>query len=518
MVVVAVIGKVMRFYASALFLGMILMGKAAATSPPNIVFILADDLGYGDVACYNPQSQIPTPNLDQLAKEGMRFTDAHSPATVCSPTRYSLLTGRMCFRTGRSRVFSGLGGPCLIEDDRLTLPEMLKTKNYTTALFGKWHVGLSFFDKGGERIEKMGLEGVNLIDYSKPIGGAPVTHGFDHFYGTACCPTTDWLYAYIEGDQIPVPPVKPIDKSTLPKHPYSNDCRPGMIAPNFDLEEVDLVFLKKSQEFLKAHAEKKADKPFFLLHSMQAVHLPSFPAKQFQGKTKFGPHGDFIFQMDWVVGELLKTLDELELSENTIVMFGSDNGPEVPTVIAMRRDHQHDGARPWRGVKRDQWEGGHRTPFIVKWLGVVKPGAVSDEIMSLTDVFATCAAITGAKFPELAGEDSFDLTPVLKGTQGEKPLRPYLLQQTFAMKLSIRQGDWKYIDHKGSGGNSYERLGEWGMKSFALPDTDPDAPGQLYNLKEDPSETTNLSSKHPEVAERLKKLLEESKKSGRTGA
>ena len=518
MVAVAVIGKVMRFYACAFLMGMILMSKAAAASLPNIVFILADDLGYGDVACYNPQSQIPTPNLDQLAKEGMRFTDAHSPATVCSPTRYSLLTGRMCFRTGRSRVFSGLGGPCLIADDRLTLPEMLKTKNYTTALFAKWHVGLSFFDKEGERIEKTGLEGVNLIDYSKPIGGAPVTHGFDHFYGTACCPTTDWLYAYIEGDQIPVPPVKPIDKSTLPKHPYSNDCRPGMIAPNFDLEEVDLVFLKKSQEFLKAHAEKKADKPFFLLHSMQAVHLPSFPAKQFQGKTKFGPHGDFIFQMDWVVGELLKTLDELELSQNTIVMFGSDNGPEVPTVIAMRRDHQHDGARPWRGVKRDQWEGGHRTPFIVKWPGVVKPGAVSDEIVSLTDVFSTCATITGASFPNSAGEDSFDLTPVLKGTHGEKPLRPYLLQQTFAMKLSIREGGWKYIDHKGSGGNNYERPGEWGMKSFALRDTDPDAPGQLYNLKEDPGETTNLYSKRPEVVERLKKLLEESKESGRTSA
>lgn len=490
--------------------------QLASAATPNIVFILADDLGYGDLGCYNPTSKIPTPNLDKLAGEGMRFTDAHSPATVCTPTRYSLLTGRMCFRTGRSRVFSGVGGPCLIEKDRLTLPAMLKTKGYSTALFGKWHVGMSFFDKEGKRISDQGLNGVKQIDYSRKVGGSPIEFGFDEFYGTACCPTTDWLYAFIDGDRIPVPPTKQIDKSTLPKHPYANDCRPGMIAPNFDLEEVDLVFLEKSKSFLKTQVKESPDKPFFLLHSMQAVHLPSFPAKQFQGKSGSGPHGDFIHQMDWVVGELMKTLEDLGVAGNTIVMFGSDNGPEVPSVIAMRRDHGHDGAKPWRGVKRDQWEGGHRTPLIVKWPGVVKPGSTSDEIVSLTDVFATCATTTGANFTSDAGEDSFDLTPVLKGEKIEEPIRPYLLQQTFAMKLSIRQGNWKYIDHKGSGGNNYERKNEWSMGQYALPDTDPDAPGQLYNLKDDPGETTNLYSKHPEVVARLKALLEVSKESGRT--
>lgn len=489
---------------------------AKAESLPNIVFILADDLGYGDVGCYNAESTIPTPNLDRLAEEGMRFTDAHSPATVCTPTRYSLLTGRMCFRTNRSRVFSGVGGPCLIEGDRLTLPEMLKGTGYATAIFGKWHVGMSFFNQEGNRIESKGLAGAKEIDFSRAVKGGPIEHGFDQFYGTACCPTTDWLYAYIEGDRIPVPPVKQVDKSTLPKHPYANDCRPGMIAPNFDLEEVDLVFLKKSQEFLKKQVSKKPKQPFFLFHSMQAVHLPSFPAKQFQGKTKSGPHGDFIFQMDWIVGELMKTLDELGVSDETLVMFGSDNGPEVPTVIAMRRDHEHDGAKPWRGVKRDQWEGGHRTPFIVKWPGAVKPGSESDEMVSLTDVFATCAAVTGATFPKEAGEDSFDLSAVLKGTQGDKPLRPYLLQQTFAKKLSLRQGDWKYIDHKGSGGNNYEKKNEWAMGQYALPNTDPDAPGQLYNLKDDPGETSNLYSKRPEMRKKLKALLDESIAAGRS--
>lgn len=294
--------KIVRCLAASL----LFVQSALADTPPNIVFILADDLGYGDVGCYNPTSKIPTPNLDRLAKEGMRFTDAHSPATVCTPTRYSLLTGRMCFRTGRSRVFSGVGGPCLIEDGRLTLPQMLKDKGYATAMFGKWHVGMSFFDKDGNRIEKQGLQAVKEIDFSREVGGSPVNYGFDQFYGTACCPTTDWLYAYIDGKRIPVPPVKQVDKSTLPKHPYANDCRGGMVAPNFNLEEVDLVFLKKSQEFLK---KREKGKPFFLFHSMQAVHLPSFPAKQFQGKSGQGPHGDFIYQMDWTVGELMKTLE-----------------------------------------------------------------------------------------------------------------------------------------------------------------------------------------------------------------
>ena len=501
--------KIFKCFAASL----LFVQSALADTPPNIVFILADDLGYGDVGCYNPTSQVPTPNLDRLAKEGMRFTDAHSPATVCTPTRYSLLTGRMCFRTGRSRVFSGVGGPCLIEDGRLTLPQMLKNEGYATAMFGKWHVGMSFFDKEGKRIENQGLERARMIDFTRKVGGSPIEYGFEQFYGTACCPTTDWLYAYIEGDRIPVPPVKQIDKSHLPKHPYANDCRPGMIAPDFNLEEVDLVFLKKSQEFLK---KQQKGKPFFLFHSMQAVHLPSFPAKQFQGKSGQGPHGDFIYQMDWTVGELMKTLEEQGFAENTIVMFGSDNGPEVPTIIAMRRDHKHDGARPWRGVKRDQWEGGHRTPFIVKWPGVAKPGSESDELVSLTDVFATCAAINGVKFPKDAGEDSFDLTGTLKGDVRNAPVRPYLLQQTFAMKLSIRKGNWKYIDHKGSGGNNYEKPGEWGMKQYALPDTDPDAPGQLYNLARDPGETTNLYSKNPEKVAELKGLLERSKASGRT--
>jgi len=507
----------LKRFAIMLILSFVLAGiSTAGANRPNILFILADDLGYGDVACYNPEAKAPTPHLDALARQGMRFTDAHSASTVCTPTRYSLLTGRMAFRTGKGGVFTGVGGPCLIEADRLTLGGMLQKQGYATAMFGKWHIGMTFYDKDGKPINQGGMAGVKRIDYSRPATGAPIHRGFDQFYGTVSCPTTDWLYAYVDGDRIPVPPTGLLDKTNLPKHPYARDNRQGMIAPNFDVEEVDLVFLKKSKAFLRSHVRENPDKPFFLLHSMQAVHLPSFPADQFKGKTKAGPHGDFIFEMDWIVGELMKTLDDLGIAEDTIVMFGSDNGPEVPTVIAMRRDHKHDGARPWRGVKRDQWEGGHRTPFIVRWPGKVKAGTVCDEPLSLTDVFATCAAVVDATLPNDVAEDSFNMLPVLLGTQGKQRIRPYLLQQTWTLKMSLRKGDWKLLDHKGSGGSNYERGGEWGLKQYAIADTDPDAPGQLYNLAGDPGETINVYSKHPEIVAKLKTLLEEAKASGRT--
>ena len=489
---------------------------SSAIKKPNIVFVLADDLGYGDVACYNPDSKVPTPNLDKLASEGMKFTDAHSPSTVCTPTRYSILTGRMAFRTGMKWVFSGVRGPCLIDKDRLTLPQMLRKKGYVTACFGKWHVGMTFFDKDGNRIRDGGIKGVQQIDYSRPIPDGPIHRGFDKFYGTVSCPTTDWLYAYVDGDHIPVPPTKILDKSKLPKHPYANDCRRGMVADNFNHEDVDMVFLDKSKEFLSQHVKANPEKPFFLYHSMQAVHLPSFAADEFKNKTSSGPHGDFIFQMDYVVGELMKTLEHLGVAENTLVMFASDNGPEVPTVLNMRRTHKHDGARPWRGVKRDQWEGGHRTPFIVRWPGKVKPAATSDQLTSLTDVMATCAEIVGANLPNNAAEDSYSMLNVLLGKQGDRPVRRYMLQQTPTLAMSIRDGNWKYLDHKGSGGNNYNRDGDWSMKPYALKDTDPDAPGQLYNLQTDPGETNNLYSKHPEIVKRLKRQLDIFKNSGRS--
>jgi arylsulfatase A-like enzyme len=500
----------------------LVVGVCAASgqefSRPNILLILADDLGYGDVRCYNDQSKVATPNLDRLAREGMRFTDAHSPATVCTPSRYSLMTGQMAFRVPNGgTVFQGVGGPSLIAPGRLTLPALLKQQGYATAAIGKWHVGLTFFDQDGQPVNNNSLEAVRRVDFSRRIAGGPVDHGFERFFGTACCPTTDWLYAFIENDRVPVPPTGPLDKSKLPKHPYANDCRAGLIAPNFPMEEVDLVFLKKSREFLEQHVSQSPGKPFFLFHSMQAVHLPSFAAPQFQGKSGAGPHGDFIHQLDWIVGELMASLEKLGVADNTLVIFTSDNGPEVTSVVHMRADHGHDGARPWRGVKRDNWEGGHRVPFLVRWPGRVKAGTTSDQLVSLTDVMATVAAITGAALPRDAAEDSFNLLPVLEG-RATAPVRPYLLTQGFAgaRTLAIRRGHWKYLDHAGSGGNRYDNHPE--LKRFALPEAAPNAPGQLYDLATDPGETNNLYLARPEVVRDLKALLEKSKADGRSAA
>lgn len=487
--------------------------KANTTPKPNIVFILADDLGYGDVRCYNPASKVATPNIDRLAAQGMWFTDAHSPSTVCTPTRYSLLTGRMAFRNGMRGVFTGAGGPCLIEDGRLTLPQMLHDRGYATACSGKWHVGLTFYDKEGKPICENGLEAVKRIDYSRRITDGPIDRGFDRFYGTASCPTTDWLYAFIDGDRIPLPPEAQVDRDALPKHPYSQDCRPGLVASNFDLEEVDLVFLEKSKAFLEEHVGEHPNQPFFLFHSAQAVHLPSFAAERFKGKTEAGPHGDFLHELDCVVGELMTTLDQLGVAENTLVMFSSDNGPEVTTVHHMRTDHGHDGARPWRGMKRDQWEGGHRVPMIARWPGHIEAGSETDQTFCLTDVMATCAAVVGADLPNDAAEDSFNFLPVLLGEQGNEPVRQDTLHQTISLALAIRRGPWKYLDHKGSGGNRYDR---GILKQYALPEKAPDAPGQLYNVEADPGETTNLYFERPEIVSKLKAQLEEYKASGRS--
>ncbi|RMF43397.1 MAG: arylsulfatase [Planctomycetota bacterium] len=479
---------------------------------PNILLILADDLGYGDLSCYNPESKVATPNLDRLATEGMRFTDAHSPSTVCTPTRYSILTGRMAFRTGFRGVFDGVGGPCLIEPNRLTLGALLQGLGYRTAMHGKWHVGLTFFDAEGNPICQNGLKAVQRVDFTRPIPDAPIHRGFDRFFGTACCPTTDWLYAYIDGDRIPVPPTDRLDPSHLPKHAYSVDNRRGLIAADFDLERVDLVFLERSKQFLREHAAQTGDQPFFLFHSMQAVHLPSFPAPEFQGRSGAGPHGDFILEMDAIVGELLAELDSLGLRDDTLVLFTSDNGPEVSTVYHMRKDHGHDGARPWRGVKRDQWEGGHRVPLIVRWPQEIPAGETPSATVCLTDIVATIADITGANLSAISAEDSMSMWPVLNGSQPQG-CREYTLHQTIRLDLAIRHGKWKYLDHRGSGGNNYDHPL---LREYALPDTAPDAPGQLYDLSTDPGETTNLYFEHPEIVERLKKKLEAFKSSGRS--
>lgn len=491
--------------------------QAFAASPPNIVVIYADDLGFGDVGCYNGASKVPTPHLDQMASEGMRFSDAHSPSTVCTPSRYGILTGQMPFRLGYRGVFVGVQGPCLIPEDRLTLPQLLRDNGYTTALFGKWHVGMTFRNANGrpvyEASQARGVDLVREVDFSKRVDDGPLDRGFDQFFGTACCPTTDWLYAFVDGDRVPNPPGDIRDRAKLPQHSWSFDCRAGVVADDFDFEEVDLVFLEKSQRFIEQHVATKPDQPFFLFHSAQAVHLPSFPAKRFHGSSGAGPHGDFISEFDWIVGQLMTTLEEQGVAKNTLVVVTSDNGPEVGTAIQMRLQFQHDGARPWRGLKRDQWEGGHRVPFIARWPGRVPAGSVSEETICQTDLVHTCAAIIGAELPNASAEDSFDVTPALFGQQYARPLRPFTVHQTMRLGLAIRQGKWKYLDHKGSAGNNYQ---SGNLRQFAIDDRSGDLPAQLFDLKADPGETQNLFAERPKIVAKLKKLLDETIASGRS--
>ena len=491
------------------------VSAAQAQSKPNILVIYTDDLGYGDIQSYNPESKIPTPFIDELAASGIRFTDGHSAATSCTPSRYSILTGRMQFRQGRGGIFKSPGGPSLLEDERLTLPEMLRDNGYATAAVGKWHLGLEYPDKDGNVITTNMIDGVKMIDYTRPFGDGPIDHGFDYFYGSPCCPTTDTLYVYLENDRFTEAATRLHTRHDLklPKNQPFQGHRTGMIGENFNFEETDQIFMKKSIQWMENHVAQNPEKPFFLYHSMQAPHLPALPSKPFQGKTGMSPLGDFIYEMDWIVGELMKTLDRLGIADNTLIFFGSDNGPERGPVIVMDKDYGHDSAGGYRGAKRDQHEAGHRTPFIIAWPGKIAPKQVSDQKISQTDLMATFASIIDAELPDDAAEDSFDMTPVLFGKQGDKQLRPYMLQQAFRGELSVRKGDWKYIDHKGTGGNKYDPKRE---ERLFFVDSDPDAPGQLYNLADDPGENTNLYSQYPELVKELKGKIEEFKASGRS--
>ena len=515
-----------RAAAAAILVSLACSGAPDAERHPNVLLILADDLGYGDVSAYNDEAKVETRHLDALARQGLLFTDAHSPSTVCTPTRYGILTGRMPFRTGMGGVFTGVDGPCLIKEDRLTLPQMLREIGYSTALVGKWHLGMTFLDAEGRPVHELelpvetreqrataGVERVRRVDFSRPVSDGPLHRGFDSFFGTVACPTTDWLYAWIEGDRVPVPPDKLLDRGPLPKHPYANDNRRGLIALDYDLEQVDLAFLDRSVQFLEDHAERTPEKPFFLFHSMQAVHLPSFAAPRFAGASGAGPHGDFLFEMDHVVGELMAALDRLDLARDTLVLFTSDNGPEVTTAYHMRQDHGHDGARPWRGLKRDQWEGGHRVPAIARWPGRIPAGSTTDQTFCLTDIMATLAALTHYDLPAGAAEDSFDFSALFTGSEIDFPIREFTLHQTNRLALAIRRGEWKYLDHTGSGGNDYTRPQ---LAGFALDDGVTGAPAQLYNLADDPGETRNLYAAEPEIARQLKAELDALVATGRS--
>ena len=476
---------------------------------PNIVIIYSDDLGYGDLSCYNPKAAYKTPRLDKMASEGIRFTDAHSPSTICSPSRYGLYSGQQVCRTGRgTRAFEGPGGPSYIKPGEKTIADMLKEKGYRTGVFGKWHVGLTWKDDQG-KILGGGFKNSLLIDYDKstPLLDGPNNKGFDESFVTPNCPTTDPLYIYIENGMVPYPANQRHKRDRLPnpggKWRWDND--EGWMAPDYRFVDADLLFYDKTLEFIKNHRKDHAEQPFFVVLSTQISHAPVLPASEFNGKTDAGPRGDFVHELDVLTGRLLDALDDLGIGNETLVLFNSDNGPETLHTDWMRQDHDHDAAGGFRGMKRDGWEGGHRVPFIARWPGKIPAGQVSRQLTNTTDIFATLASVVGYELPDDVAVDSFDMLPAMLGTQdATKSIRPHMLTQSFRGQFQLRVGEWKYLDHTGSGGNRYDR---GNLQKYALPDTAPEAKGQLYNLAKDPGETQNLFFLEAEKREQLQSLL-----------
>lgn len=486
---------------------------------PNIIIVYADDLGFGDLSCYNPKAAYRTPRLDQMAAEGIRFTDAHSPSTICSPSRYGLFSGQQIYRsTGRGGgAFEGPGGPSYLKPGTLTLAEMLKRQGYHTGVFGKWHVGLTWVDKNSQRLGG-GFENSLLIDYEKstPLVDGPNARGFDESFVTPNCPNTDPLYIYIENGMVSKPASQRHKRDTLPnlggKWLWDND--EGWKSPGYDFINADLLFYEKTKAFIERHRATNAHKPFFAVLSTQIAHAPVLPAPEFSNATKAGPRGDFVWELDVLVGRLLDLVREQGIDDNTLIIFNADNGAETLHVDWMRRDHQHDASGGYRGMKRDGWEGGHRVPMIARWPTVIPTNQVSDQMTNTTDLFATLASVTGYHLQPKDATDSFDMMPVMLGlVEDSNPIRPHLLTQSFRGEFQIRQGQWKYLDHTGSGGNNYDRPP---LRQYALPENAPDATGQLYNLETDPGETTNLYFEAPDKRKQLQTLLQQLKNSGRS--
>jgi arylsulfatase A len=453
---------------------------------PNIVFIMADDMGYGDPSCYNPDSKIPTPNIDRLAVEGMRFTDAHSPGAVCVPTRYGLLTGRYPFRMAKKSR-----GQSRIREGRLTLGGFLQKNGYQTSCVGKWHLGI-----GDEK-----------PDYSQPLGHGPLERGFDYFFGIHASLDIPPYY-YIENDRCIEAPTGKIDASNSPDVSRIQGAfwRAGPIAPGFKHAEVLPKLTDRAVEYVRERSEGAPEQPFFLYFALPAPHTPWLPVESVRGKSGAGDYGDFVVQVDEAVGAVLEALDERGLTDKTLVFFTSDNGPVWRPEDIEKYDHR--STQLLRGKKGDVWEGGHRMPFLARWPERIEAGALCDETICFTDMPATVAALLGEQLPRDAGQDSYNILPALLGEDYDGPIREATVHQGGGRGgVAIRQGPWKMIPHKGSGGFLSPEDGE--------PKED-DPKGQLYNLDEDLSEENNLWREHPEIVKRLSDLLEKYRKDGRS--
>ncbi len=471
-----------------------LQERISAPPPTNIVLILADDLGYGDPTCYSKDSKIPTPEMDKLAREGIRFTDAHTPSAVCTPTRYGLMTGRYCWRSRlKNGVLNGYSEP-LIETNRLTIATWLWSHGYKTGCVGKWHLGLGWVGKDSNR-----KASADNIDWSQPVTHGPQSLGFDYSYIIPASLDMD-PYCWLQDGRLVEAPTGHTPGSERRWSGGGGFWRAGAIAPSFDFYGVLPTVTAKSVEFIK---RQTTERPFFLYVPLTAPHTPWMPTKEFRGRTPVDWYGDFVAQVDWSVGQIIKALDDAGCKDDTLVVFASDNGSHWPADQVEKFHHRANG--PWRGQKSDIHEAGHRVPFICRWPGRVRPGTQSRQTICLTDLLATFAAVVGDALPLDGGPDSYSLLPALWQPDLETPIRAATVHHSGNGLFAIRQGPWKLILGLGSGG-------------FTAPQRVRPRPGgpegQLYNLEEDPGEQKNLWAEEPDVVKRLTALLERYQQQG----
>ncbi len=463
---------------------------------PNIVYIMADDMGYGDPGCYGA-SLIPTPNMDRVASEGMRFTDAHSSSAVCTPSRYGVLTGRYCWRTIRKRGVGGGFSLPLIDPARMTVGSLLKSEGYRTAAVGKWHVGLEWQPKEGAKIptpydgihpvHDMPWDDTGIVDYTKPFLGGPTRLGFDYFFGIAG--SLDMPpYAFLENDRT-------VGLPTVEKQPYNAQQKKGFMTPGWRDEEVDTTFARKAAQWIEDTHNSNSGEPFFLYLTPSAPHRPCMPPEEFKGASSAGPRGDMVHVVDWMVGKIDHKLEQLGIKDNTLLIITSDNGARPGDVDG--KTHGHMSCGDLRGYKGDIWEGGHREPFIVRWPGVVEPGSECSRAMCLTDLMATCADILGRPLPDRAGEDSCSFLSALKGDDSGECREP-VIHHSVAGFFSIRRDNWKAIFCLGSGGPSSPHNPEPGEAGPR---------GQLYDIEKDWRETGNRWMDKSDVVEEMTDLM-----------
>ncbi len=484
-------------------------GVGAGAERPNFIFILADDLGYGDVGACNPAGKIKTPHLDRLAREGVLFTDAHSGSAVCTPTRYGVVTGRYCWRSPLQKSVLGGLSPRLIEAGRMTVASFLKERGYHTACVGKWHLGMDWVKREGKGVAELAIEAQDQVwnvDFSKPIANGPNSVGFDYYFGISA--SLDMVpYTFIENDRVTVVPTKDAD-FPMTAGEEGQRTRRGPAAEGFEAVDVLPTLRAKAVEYIDARAaDARSGKPFFLYLPLASPHTPIVPSKGWLGRSGLSPYADFVMETDAAVGGVLEALERGGIARDTLVIFTSDNGCSPMANFEELLAGGHNPSHVFRGHKADIYDGGHRVPFLVRWPARARAGETSAHPVCLTDFMATCADILGERLPDDAGEDSFSFAAALTG-DGKGPVRESIVHHSINGSFAIREGRWKLELCPGSGGWSQPRPGK--------DDTSHLPAVQLYDMQSDVGETQNLESGHPEVVGRLTKLLEKIVADGRS--